>query len=42
MFVRGQKIETVFGDILTVMSVCENMINTYEGHLVHVTKAHAI
>ncbi len=36
---NGQKIKTIYGEILTVLSVTENMINTYEGKLVHVTKA---
>lgn len=36
---NGQKIKTIYGEIFTVMSVCENMITTYEGKLVHVTKA---
>lgn len=36
---KGQKIKTIYGEILTVMDVCENMISTYEGKMVHITKA---
>ena len=37
---KGSKIRTVYGEILTVMQVRDNMIYCYENQaIVHVTKA---